>query len=71
MSNAAAAIAHELGIHVDDLVDDHDGDVETPDGQPGGTIEDTLPTTSYCSFLVIMADGTRVLVVCTEVPSGN
>lgn len=67
MSLVAAAVSHELGIHVDDLVDTHETALETADGIAAGDIADTLPTDSDLSFVVVTTDGRKVRVTCEEV----
>ena len=67
MSLVAAAVAHELGTLIDYLVDDHETALETPDGIPVGDLLDTQVTGNDLSFMVITADGRKVLVTCQEV----
>lgn len=68
----SAAVAFELGNHIDDLADDSDHNVravELPDGggEAVGYVADTQAGGNDSTFLVVLADGRRVRVTCEEV----
>lgn len=67
MSKAAAALAHELGNHIDDLVDSDETKLQTADGDDGCEVQDTLPQPNDHSFLVQCADGSILLVEVREI----
>lgn len=67
MSLAAAALAYELGNHVDELVDRGETALATPDGEEAGTIADTLTGTNDGTFLVQTEEGALLEVTVTEI----
>jgi hypothetical protein len=67
MSLVAAAVAHELGTHIDDLVDEGVTALETADGIPVGELADTQTSGNDLSFVIVTADGRKVKVTCEEI----
>lgn len=66
-----AAIAHELGCHIDDLVD-ADPEVLDEDGDPiGAQYLDTTITGDPHSFVVLVGAERRVLVTVRELAAGE
>lgn len=63
MSAVAAALAFELGVHIDDLIDEGVNELETPDGEKlGVSVVDSTPADGDLSFHVILSDGSKLLV---------
>lgn len=73
---ASAAVAFELGNHIDDLTDSEyrsDRAIELPDagGEAVGYVADTLPGGSDHSFIVLLEDGRKVRVTCEEMQEAH
>lgn len=64
MSEHAAALAHALGLHADDLADCQET-IETPDGVGPYYVQDTEPADRDTAFYAVV-DGKRYLVQVTE-----
>lgn len=74
MNKIEVALAHELGNHIDDLVDSGITSLEMPDAgsETVGHLIDTslMDNDEVCSnrFIVVLADGRRLRVTCEEMP---
>lgn len=68
-SELAAALAFELGNHIDDLVDDNDTAIDHPDagGDAAGHVMDTVVGDTPQEFFVLTVEGRMLKVTVTEV----